>query len=128
MSYSQRMISSWQKLNPVMLSETCAKQHSIILPPSQKVPFWGGEHFLNNFMNFWFWANKKILVRISSKPELLICLSADSGQSMIFCNCKKTRDFQHFWANLVTFFFKMRFWAKLVLELLKMSFLRLFRS
>ena len=40
---------------------------------------------------------------------------------------QKIWDFQYFWANLATFFFKMRFWAKLVLELLKMFFLRFFR-
>ena len=41
---------------------------------------------------------------------------------------QKIWDFQYFWANLATFFFKMRFWAKVVLEPLKMCFLRLFRS
>jgi hypothetical protein len=31
-------------------------------------------------MNFWFWADKTILEKILSKPELLMCLSTDSGQ------------------------------------------------
>ena len=41
---------------------------------------------------------------------------------------QKIWDFQYFWANFATFFFKIRFWKKLVLEPLKMVFLTFFRS
>ena len=53
-----------------------AKRHLIIYPPQG--PFFGRVTFSNNSMNFWFWSDKKFLVRLSSKLELLMCLSADS--------------------------------------------------
>ena len=39
-------------------------------------------------MTFWFWSNKKILIKISNKSELLMCLSAAFGHFMLFWNSK----------------------------------------
>ena len=82
--------------------------------------------FWNIFMNFWVWDTKKIWKDFGEKPMVWMII----GQFRPFYNFVKFKksEIQYFWANLATFFFKIRFWAKLVLEPLKMVFLTLFRS
>ena len=100
-------------------------------PPKRGVFFWGGGNFFWiiswNFefgtKTFFWWdfgASRNFWE--TNQP-----ISINSADLWLF-EIQKVRYFQYFWANLPTFFFKMRFWAKLVLESLKMDFLRLFRS
>jgi hypothetical protein len=53
-------------------------------------------------MNFWFWADKQIFEQAGTFDMLI-------GQFWPIFEIQKIWNFQYFWANLATFFFKIGF-------------------
>jgi hypothetical protein len=96
--------------------------------PPQKGPFW--KHFLNNSMNFWFWANKNILAKIWSKPKLLMCLPADSGKSRSFYNFVKFKKSGIFicFGQIWQLFFQNTILGKIGPKTIENEFVIFFRS
>ena len=115
-----------------MLRQSWRKRHLINLPPPQKKwPFLGGGSFLKYFHEFLGLGHKKNFGKTLGQRW---CFGIIIGQFrplpaiLWFGEIQKIRDFQYFWANLATFFFKIQFWTKLALEAFKMIFLTFFRS
>ena len=118
-----------------MLRQTRRKRHLISSPPpppkKKKWPFLGGVIFLEYFHEFLGLGHKKNFGKTLGQSR---CFGIIIGQFrplpaiLWFGEIQKITDFQHFWANLATFFFKIQFWTKLALESLKMIFLTFFRS
>ena len=93
--------------------------------------FGGGVSFLEYFHEFLGLGHKKIFGMTLGQSQ---CFEIIIGQFrplptiLWIWEIQKIWNFQYFWANLATFFFKIRFWTKLVLESLNMVFLTFFRS
>ena len=101
---------------------------NIITPPKMAFFFWGGGDFFGIFSwIFGFGRQKKFWKDFGAKP-MLWHNYRPIPDIFWFGEIQKIRDFQYFWANLATFFFKIQFWTKLALESLKMIFLTFFRS
>ena len=103
-------------------------------PPQKKWSFFlggGGVIFLEYFHEFLGLGYKKNFGKTLGQSR---CFGIIIGQFrplpaiLWFGEIQKITDFQHFWANLAAFFFKIQFWTKLALESLKMIFLIFFRS
>ena len=103
--------------NSIILRQSWRKRHLIIF-----LEYFHGFLGLGHEKNFGktLWQSRCFGIIIGQFRPLPPILS--------LCEIQKIWDFQYFWANLATFFFKIRFWTKLVLEPLKMFFLTLFRS
>ena len=97
-------------------------------PPPKKMAFGGGGDFFEIFSwIFGFGTQKKFWKDFGAKP-MFWNNYRPLPAILWFGEIQKITDFQHFWANLATFFFKIQFWTKLALESLKMIFLTFFRS
>ena len=114
-----------------MLRQSWRKRHLINLPPPKMALFWGGVSFLEYFHEFLGLGHKKIFVMTLGQSrcfEIVIGQFRPLSAILWIWEIQKIWNFQYFWANLATFFFKIRFWTKLVLESLNMVFLTFFRS
>ena len=114
----------------VIVSDSRLKRHLIILPPPKGLFLGGGGKVFRISPSFLVLKQKQ---HFGKSMELAGIFDDQFGRfgpipaNLWLFEIQKICDFQCFWANLATFFFKMRFWAKLVLESLKMVFLRFFR-
>ena len=114
-----------------MLRQSWRKRHLIKSPPPpKKRPFFlgGGGDFWGIFSwifgfgtqkKFWEDFEVKAMFWDNYRPIPAI---------LWLCEIQKIWDFQYFWANLATLFFKIQFGAKLDPEPLKMISLTFFRS
>ena len=104
-----------------MLRQTRRKRHLINLPPppkKKKWRFWGGKIFGIFSWIFGFGTQKNFGKTLGQSRCFGIIIGRFRPLSAILWlrEIQKIWDFHYFWANLATFFFKIRFWPKLVLE------------
>ena len=111
--------SRWFPKSCFIVNNIRFKRHLIIVPPPKGPFLGGGEHFWD--ISFNFLSGLRTNLFFGKSIELAGISDRQFGRfgpipaNLWPFEIQKICNFQCFWANLATFFLKMRFWAKLVL-------------